>query len=178
MPDSLKRVLALGLLLGFVSGGALLVNLAATPARAQAPNQYLPHLGDLMNQSMQVHHTKLWLAGHAGNWRLAAYEVAKLKETVELVKEAIVDIQKASAKWQKAPTGDLFGNLDSELHALDQAVKAKDADKFTAAYRGLTAVCNACHARVGEAQIKIIEPAPAAGGIYVDQDFSAGGGGQ
>jgi hypothetical protein len=180
MPDGLKRVLALGLLLSSIGGAALLVNFDASPARAQAPNvnQYLPHLGDLMNQSMQVHHTKLWLAAHAGNWRLAAYEVAKLKETVELVKEAIVDIQKASAKWQKAPTGDLFGNLDSELHALDQAVKAKDADKFTAAYRGLTAVCNACHARVGEAQIKIIEPAPAAGGIYVDQDFSAGGGGQ
>jgi hypothetical protein len=179
MPASLKRTLALVLLLGSI-GGALLVNFDATPARAQAPNvnRYLPHLGDLMNQSMQVHHTKLWLAAHAGNWRLATYEVAKLKETVEMVKEAIVDIQQASAKWQKAPVGDMFGNLDTELHALDQAVKAKDADKFTAAYRDFTAVCNACHARVGESQIKIIEPVPAGGGSFVDQDFTAGGASQ
>jgi cytochrome c553 len=176
MPDSLKRVLALGLLLGSIGGVALLVNLAATPTRAQAPNRYLPHLGDLMNQSMQVHHTKLWLAGHAGNWRLAAYEVSKLKETIELVKEAIVDIQKASAKWQRAPIGDLFGNLDSQLNALERAVKAKDSDKFETAYRGLTATCNACHSRVGESQIKIM--VPTAGGTYVDQDFTAGGGAQ
>ena len=144
------------------------------PAASAAGDAFVPGLGEIMSLQ-QMRHTKLWLAAHAGNWRLATYEVAKLKETVEMVKEAIVDIQQASAKWQKAPVGDMFGNLDTELHALDQAVKAKDAEKFTAAYRGLTGVCNACHARVGESQIKIIEPAPAGGGTYVDQDFTGGG---
>lgn len=180
MPDRVKWALALVLLLGSLGGAALLVNFETTPARAQAPsaNRYMPHLGDLMNQSMQVNHTKLWLAGHAGNWRLAAYEVAKLKETIEEVKEAIVDIQKSSAKWQRAPVGELLGNVDSELNALRQAVKAKNPDRFTAAYRGLTAACNACHRRVGESQIKIIEPAPAGGGTFIDQDFTADGGAQ
>jgi hypothetical protein len=170
----------MGSLLGSIGGAALLVNFEAIPARAQAPNvnRYLPHLGDLMNQSMQVHHTKLWLAGHAGNWRLAAYEVAKLKETIELVKEAIVDIQNASAKWQRAPVGELLGSIDTELNALNQAVKAKSPDKFATAYRGLTAACNTCHRRIGESQIKIIEPVSAGGGTFVDQDFTVDGASQ
>jgi hypothetical protein len=171
MLDKLQRVLVL--FIGLIGSAALAVNFNA--ARAQQSGAYPVHLGDLMNQSMQVHHTKLWLAGHTGNWRLAAYEVAKLKETIELVKEAIVEIQRASTKWQRAPVGELLGNIDSQLNALNQAVKAKDAEKFTAAYRGLTAACNTCHSRIGESQIKIMEPAPSAGGAYIDQDFSPGG---
>ena len=173
MPETFKRTLALVGLVGGIAGAALLVNFNVPPARAQATRVELQHLGDLMNESMQVHHTKLWLAGHANNWPLAGYEVAKLKATVEEIKEAIVEIQTGSAKWQKVPVGELLGSLDSHLSALDQAVKAKDADKFTAAYSGLTAACNACHTRAGEPQIKIIEPT--AGGAFIDQDFAPAG---
>jgi hypothetical protein len=173
MPDTLKRTLALVGLLGGIAGAALLVNLNAVPARAQATRAELMHLGDLMNESMQVHHTKLWLAGHAENWPLAAYELAKLKGTVEEIKEAIVEIQRGSAKWQSVPVGELLGSLDSHLDALNQAVKAKDAAKFAAGYRGLTAACNTCHARAGEPQIKIMEPT--ASGAFIDQDFAPAG---
>jgi hypothetical protein len=99
--------------------------------------------------------------------------VAKLKETIEEVKEAIVEIQAGSAKWQSVPVGELLGSLDSHLNALNQAVKAKDAAKFAADYQTLTAACNACHVRAGQPQIRIMEPA--AGGAFVDQDFAPAG---
>jgi hypothetical protein len=173
MPETLKRTLALVGLLGGIAGAALLVNFSAVPARAQATRAELQHLGDLMNESMQVHHTKLWLAGHAENWPLAGYEVAKLKATIEEIKEAIVEIQAGSAKWQKVPVGELLGNLDTHLDALGKAVKAKDAAKFAASYQGLTAACNACHVRAGEPQIKIMQPTAA--GAFIDQDFAPTG---
>jgi len=171
MPKPWKRTLAL---VGLIGGIAIfLVDFNVAPVRAQASRAELMHLGDLMNQSMQVHHSKLWLAGHAENWPLAAYEATKLKETVEEVKEAIVEIQTGSAKWQSVPVGELLGSLDSHLDALDRAVKAKDAGKFAASYQALTAACNACHARAGEPQIRIVTPT--AGGAYVDQDFAPAG---
>ena len=41
---------------------------------------------------------------------------------------------------------------------LDQAIKAKDIDKFHKAYVKLTAACNACHEATGFGFIKIREP--------------------
>jgi hypothetical protein len=165
------------LLLGFVSAAVLLVSFIATPAWAQN-RATSPHLGDLMNEAMQVHHTKLWLAGRASNWPLAAYEARKLKDTMEEIKETIVQIQTASPKWQSVPVGELLGNVDSRINDLNLAVKAKDATKFETAYRALTTACNVCHMRAGESQIKIIQPAPTAGGVYVDQDFTPSGASQ
>jgi cytochrome c553 len=161
-------------LLAFVGAVGLLVNFSATSAWAQN-RATSPHLGDLMNEAMQVHHTKLWLAGRANNWPLAGHEVRKLKDTMEEIKETIVEIQKASPKWQSVPVGELLANIDSRLNDLNRAVDAKDTAKFETAYRALTTACNVCHMRAGESQIKIIEPAAAASSPYIDQDFSTGG---
>jgi hypothetical protein len=119
-------------------------------------------------------HTKLWFAGHANNWPLADYEVKKIKETIIEIKEAIVDIQAASSQWQQVPVGEMLMSLDSSLDYLDQAVKAKKLVNFDTAYQKLTAACNACHARAGQAQVKIIEPLPNSSAIFPDQDFTAG----
>ena len=61
-----------------------------------------------MNEAMQVHHAKLWFAGHANNWALAGYELKKIKETIEEVKETIVDIQMAAPQWQRVPVGEML----------------------------------------------------------------------
>src|SRR5664279_2565415 len=121
-------------------------------------NRYLPHLANLMNEAMQVHHIKLWFAGHAENWALAGYEVKKTKETIEQIKETIVDIQTASPLWQRLPVMETLRTLDTNLSAVDQAVTAKNPAKFATAYQGFTAVCNACHVVAGQPQIKIIQP--------------------
>ena len=175
MQGHLTKAFLLVSLFALIGSAALLVNLTATPASAQQPRarEFPPHLGDLMNEAMQVHHTKLWLAAHANNWPLAAYQVKKLKDTMEEIKEAIVYIQTASPKWQSVPVGEMLQNIDSHLENLGQAVKAKSPAKFETAYGELTAACNACHARAGEPQIKIIQPA--GGNTFIDQDFSPDG---
>jgi hypothetical protein len=54
-----------------------------SPAGPAAPavlsEAYAPGLGELMTLQ-QMRHTKLWLAGQAGNWELAAYELDELGE--------------------------------------------------------------------------------------------------
>ena len=172
----LKKTLALMSLLGLVSASGLLVNLNSTPGHAQEIKG--PHLADLMNEAMQVHHAKLWFAGHASNWALAAYEVRKIKETIVEIKETIVEIQIASPQWQRVPVGEMLTSFDSNLDAVDQAVKAKNAAKFDTAYHELTATCNACHTRAGQPQIRIIDPLPNGGSIFPDQDFTTDNGRQ
>src|SRR5215472_13838048 len=46
---------------------------------AVASEAYAPGLGELMT-FQQMRHTKLWLAGQARNWELAAYELDELEE--------------------------------------------------------------------------------------------------
>jgi hypothetical protein len=173
-----KRAYVLVALLGLVCAAGLLMSLNSTPARAQDARAkgYVPHLANLMNEAMQVHHAKLWFAGHASNWVLAAYEVTKIKETIVEIKESIVDIQVASSQWQHVPVGEMLRGFDANLDAVEQAVKAKNASKFDAAYHDLTATCNACHARAGQSQIRIMAPLANSGSPFPDQDFMSGGG--
>lgn len=176
MQERFKKALSFISLLGLVTVTIFFINFKATPGQAQTANSkgYLPRLADLMNEAMQVHHTKLWFAVHANNWPLADYEVKKIKETILEIKEAIVDIQTASSQWQQVPVGEMLMGLDSSLDNLDQAVKAKNLVNFDTAYQKLTAACNACHARAGQAQVKIIEPLPNGNAIFPDQDFTTG----
>ena len=52
---------------------------AAVASSSATPEAYVPGLGDIMSLQ-QMRHVKLWLAGQAGNWDLAAYEVDELGE--------------------------------------------------------------------------------------------------
>src|SRR5665647_100463 len=162
-----SRILALFALSG------LFINLSSALVQAQQPGgkANLPHLADLMNEAMQVHHAKLWLAGHAGNWVLASYELMKIKETIEEVKETIVDIQASSAQWRLAPVGEMLKTFGSNLSSLDQAISSKDASKFEVSYREITATCNACHQSAGQSHIKIIVPTNSSG-AFSNQDFT------
>ncbi len=176
MQSVLKRSLMLMSVLGLIGTTSLLTSFNATPGQAQEAkgNRYLPHLADLMNEAMQVRHTKLWFAGHAENWALAAFEVTKIKETIEEIKENIADIQAVSSQWQLVRVNELLKDLDSNLGALDQAITAKNPSRFETAYQGFTAACNACHIAAGRSQIKIIQPHPNGGGTFADQDFTTG----
>ena len=178
MQGILKRAFVLVPLLGLIGAAGLFMNLNSRPALAQgaAVKGYVPHLADLMNEAMQVHHAKLWFASHANNWVLAAYEVKKIKETIVEIKESIVEIQVASPQWQHVPVGEMLRSFDSNLDAVEQAVKEKNAAKFDTAYHDLTATCNACHARAGQSQIRIMAPLPNSGSPFPDQDFTSDSG--
>ena len=89
----------------------------------------------------QMRHAKLWLAGDAGNWPLAAYELDELKEGFDdLVayhpthKDAPVPIAQIVPKMMSPPLKDL-----------EEAVAAKNRERFAAAYDDLTKACNGCH---------------------------------
>ena len=173
MQSIIKRAFIGTFVLKLVGVAGLLVSLIVAPGFAQEIKSkgQLPRLADLMNEAMQVHHTKLWFAGHANNWVLADYELRKTKETIEEIKETIVDIQTASAQWQRVPVGEMLKSIDSNLDTLADAIKLQDGAKFDAAYRGLTAACNACHVRAGQPQIKIMVPLSDGVGIFPDQEF-------
>lgn len=168
-----KKTLVRISLFGFVGVASLLISLDSDLVRAQEGKGRFPHLGDLMNNAMQIHHTKLWFAGHANNWALASYELRKIKETIEEVKETIVIIQTMSPQWRHVSIGEMLRNFDANLKSLEQTVKAKDADRFETGYRELTAACNACHVSIGQPEIKIVEPSLA--GAFADQDFTPDG---
>jgi len=177
MQKTLKKALVFLSLLGLVDIAGVLVNLNSMPVRAQEVKAkgYLP-LAHLMNDAMQVHHTKLWFSGNAKNWALAAYELKKIKDTIEEVKESIVDLQNSSPEWRRLPIGEILTSFDSDLRSLDQAIKAKDVARFDTSYSALTGTCNLCHVSAGQPQIKIIKPLMSGDSTFADQDFTTNSG--
>jgi hypothetical protein len=174
MQGILKKAIEFISLFGLVGIVCLLVTLSSPLVRAQdiKGKAYLPRLADMMNDAMQIHHIKLWIAGRANNWTLAAYEAKKIKETIEEIKETIIDIQALLPQWRHVTLGEMLTKFDSSLMALDEAVKVKDAGRFETSYRELTATCNACHVSAGQSQVKIIVPVLNGSGSFSDQDFA------
>jgi cytochrome c553 len=108
--------------------------------RAPAPEPYTPGLGEIMSLQ-QMRHAKLWFAGEAENWELAAYEVDEIGEGFDDVvrfhpthKDSPVDPKDAVPRMVNQPVADLRA-----------AIEKKDAAAFDAAYDELTAACNSCH---------------------------------
>jgi hypothetical protein len=144
---------------------AALCFLAAGQARAEPakpPEPYVPGLGDFMTAAVQPHHTKVGLAGHAGNWPLAEYEAKELRETFE-------DIATYQGVWNDFPIAKLAEtNLNPPLEELDQAIRGKNAAGFKKAYDKVTAACNACHQATNNGFVVIKSPAAQ---FFPDQEF-------
>jgi hypothetical protein len=104
------------------------------------PDAFVPGLGELMTLQ-QMRHTKLWFAGEAANWPLAAYEIEELTEGFDDVvrlhpthKDSPVNPREAIPRMMAGP-----------LKELGTAVEKQDAVAFARAYDALTAACNSCH---------------------------------
>jgi len=113
---------------------------------SSARETYFPHLGDLMN-TMQARHLKLWFAGRSNNWSLAAYEI-------DLMTENFKDI---AALYSNVPVADV-DMLIGPTKEIGEAIKAKDAEKFSRTFAALTAACNSCHQAIGREYIVIQVP--------------------
>ena len=110
------------------------------PAAAAADPVYTPGLGEIMTLT-QMRHTKLWFAGHAGNWPLASYEMDELKEGLE---DAVTF--HPAHKDSPLPIPDLIEKIMTlPIQKLREAVAAKDPKTFTVAFDDLTSACNQCH---------------------------------
>ena len=126
---------------------------------------YHPGLGELMTAFVQPRHIKLGLAGAAGNWAYAAYELGELRETFDDVGKLILKHGKLAIPEAIAST------VAQPMDALDTAIKAKDSAAFTKAYADLTAACNACH-QSGDHPMIVIQVPTGSGTAFPDQDFS------
>jgi hypothetical protein len=129
-----------------------------TPARS-----YAPGLGEIMTFT-QMRHAKLWLAGSAGNWNLAAYEASELEEGFHDAAEF------APADESSVPIAKLVPAMtNGPLAALRAAIEKKNARAFAKAFDSLTAGCNACHQATQHGFNVITRPK---GNAFLNQDFA------
>jgi hypothetical protein len=120
--------------------------LAQSKSGASSEEQYVPKLGDLMNAA-QTRHIKLWYAGKAANWELAAFEIRQLK--AGLVEAALL--------YPGIPVTNVT-TLQAPLQSAADAIAAKDSRRFAKAYGELTGGCNACHQSMERSFIAIRVP--------------------
>ena len=132
------------------------------PKAAEQPD-YHPSLGDLMTFAVQPRHIKLGIAGHARNWTYAVYEASELRNAFKRIGRTI-------PTYKDQSLNDLFASsILPSLDGLDAAIKAQDGAKFDAAYKDVTAGCDACHASLGKSLVVIREPSTSP---YADQDLT------
>ena len=89
----------------------------------------------------QMRHAKLWFAGQAENWPLAAYELDELGEGMQ---DAATF--HPTHKDAPLPLPALIDKIMTDpVKQLDAAVKAHDERGFAERFDALTEACNACH---------------------------------
>ena len=71
-----------------------------------APKSYVPGLEQFMNVIL-VEHNKLWFAGKARNWPLAAYELGEIKEVMS-------DVQEHVPTFKSLPLADMLDACGAE----------------------------------------------------------------
>lgn len=134
----------------------------AHPEGAHAAKSYVPGLEQFMNV-IQNEHAKLWYAGTARNWPLAAYQLAEIKEVMS-------DVQDLVPTFKDLPLADMLDAvITGEIAQLEKAIDGKDAAAFDAGFDKLTAACNACHRATGNGFIVMRRPS---GPGFPNQDFS------
>jgi hypothetical protein len=104
----------------------------AAQVATTVPSDYHPSMGDLMTMAVQPRHIKLGLAGKQQNWIYAKYELSELRN-------AFARIVRAIPQYQSIDTAALTtAIMQAPLNALEQAIDAKSAKQFAAAYTQLT----------------------------------------
>ncbi|MCC6889331.1 MAG: hypothetical protein IT536_12420 [Hyphomicrobiales bacterium] len=134
----------------------LLAGLAVTAAFGRAVGEpaqpYAPGPIEYM-VLVQNHHAKLWLAGNARNWDLAAYQADELKELLE-------DLAKRIPVYKDIPIAKMIESIAmAPIHDVEAAIKARDAKSFASAFDKVTAACNSCHEGSNRGFIVIQRPA-------------------
>jgi hypothetical protein len=164
MNKSAILVSALALLLLAADPSVAVAQQPAPNAADAAPVPYVLSMGDMMNTLVQPRHTKLGLAGQAGNWPLAGYALVEIRQV-------FAGIKKAQPRFRGLPVAELVdAALGPPLNAVDAAIKQQDAKKFTIAYDQLTQGCNACHQAVDHPFVVIKAPDAS---VFPDQEFNA-----
>jgi hypothetical protein len=138
-----------------------------TPAPVKQPPGFVPGFDDLMTMLVQPRHIRLYYAGTAGNWELAAAELRDLRSSFDRLAQAIPNYLgndvNASVKSLIAP----------QMTSVDKAISAADPKKFAIAYGELTSACNSCHTYLEHPFIIIKNPDSPNDLAHLDQDFKS-----
>ena len=127
-----------------------------------ATTEFKPSMADLMNMLVQPRHIKLFYAGKAENWTLAAFEVSELRNALTRTARTIPVYRRMSVDTA------VTSIISDKIKAVDAAIKAKDEAQFMTAYGETTQACNACHMGLDHPFVKIKAPE---GNTYPDQEF-------
>jgi hypothetical protein len=120
--------------------------IAQTNLAPVVSEQYVPRLGDIMN-AIQARHMKLWFAGKALNWDLAAYELRQIK----------AGLLEAAVMYPGIPVTNIT-TMTEPVQSVADAIEAKDSKRFATALGGLTSGCNSCHQSMERGFIVIQAP--------------------
>jgi hypothetical protein len=133
-------------------------------AQAPAPQpDYHPSLADIMTMAVQPRHAKLGIAGKTRNWAYLAYETSELRSAFARVARTVPTFR------QQDMAAMIAAGVKDPIDAMEAAVKARDGQKFDAAYARTTEACNSCHIGMDKAYVVIRAPV---GTGFPDQDFA------
>jgi hypothetical protein len=106
---------------------------------------YHPELGEQM-LTLQIRHARLWFAGQAQNWVLAAFELQEIKEAFD----AVVEQNPEHAIFQPQRLADILPAMTkAPMLALRDAIDHGSKAEFEKTYDALSAACTGCHRTAG-----------------------------
>jgi hypothetical protein len=115
---------------------------------------YHPELGEQM-LTLQIRHARLWFAGEAQNWTLAAFELQEIKEAFD----AVVEQNPDHAIFQPQRLADILPEMTkAPVRSLRDAIDHGSKAEFEKTYDGLSAACTACHKAAGNDFLVIQRP--------------------
>lgn len=162
---SLTGVLALSVSIGAVAQNTAPAQQGAAPQPARPGLVILdfkPAMDDLMTMLIQPRHMKLYYAGQAKNWQLAAFQIDELRGALARIGRTIPNYRNINVDIAVASI------FTDKLKAVGDSVKAADLTQFNAAYGEMTAACNDCHK--GMEHPFLVIKVPDVGG-FPDQEF-------
>jgi hypothetical protein len=115
---------------------------------------YHPELGEQM-LGIQIRHARLWFAGQAQNWLLAAFELQEIKEAFD----AVVEQNPDHAIFQPQRLADVLPAMTkAPVTAVRDAIDRGSKAEFEKAFDGLSAACTGCHRVAGNDFLVIQRP--------------------
>jgi hypothetical protein len=115
---------------------------------------YHPELGEQM-LGIQIRHARLWFAGEAQNWNLAAFELQELKEAFD----AVVEQNPEHAIFQPQRLADILPAMTKgPITALRDSIDHSSKTEFEKAFDALSAGCTGCHHVAGNDFLVIQRP--------------------
>lgn len=104
---------------------------------------------------LQIRHARLWFAGEAGDWELAAFQVHGLQDGLD----GIVDTYPEHAALQPERLGDILpAMMGAPMKTLRAVVDNKNKAEFERAFDGVSAACTGCHTVAGFTFLQIHRP--------------------